>query len=350
MATRSTPLPDLSGATTFADLKRLIKEAGLLDRQPTYYALKITITFAMLGLSIALLFVFDHFLLHMLNAAFMAFVFVQFGLLAHDAAHVGIFRKPRQNYLTFLVFGNLIVGLDLAYWLDNHNAHHAHPNETEHDPNVNFPLLAFSEDQAAKLTGVLRELVKVQAYYFYLLQTLVAFAVMADGFRVSLTKQARYPFWQPTLLVVHHVIHIGLVVIALGPGLAVPFLLVQYVLMGIYLAMVFAPNHKGMPILDEPVEITFMHQQIMTARNVYGNPVNDFVFGGLNYQIEHHLFPPMPRNQLRHAQPIIKAFCAQNGIPYEETSAYKSYWEVLLSLDEISQFLRRVDRENRSTA
>ena len=98
------------------------------------------------------------------------------------------------------------------------------------------------------------------------------------------------------------------------------FILVQQGLFGLYLGCSFAPNHKGMPVLDAGDRSDFLRRQVLTSRNVRGGLLTDFALGGLNYQIEHHLFPSMPRPSLRHSQPLIEAFCQQRGVPYCQSS------------------------------
>ena len=88
----------------------------------------------------------------------------------------------------------------------------------------------------------------------------------------------------------------------LSPVKAVVFVLVHQGLFGLYLGCSFAPNHKGMPILTANDDSDFLRRQVLTSRNVRGGWLTDLALGGLNYQIEHHLFPSMPRPNLRHAQ------------------------------------------------
>jgi fatty acid desaturase len=105
----------------------------------------------------------------------------------------------------------------------------------------------------------------------------------------------------------------------------VVFLIVQQGLFGLYLGCSFAPNHKGMPILDATDKTDFLRRQVLTSRNVRGGWLTDFALGGLNYQIEHHLFPSMPRPNLRHSQTLIEAFCQQRELPYCQASLVGSY-------------------------
>jgi fatty acid desaturase len=119
------------------------------------------------------------------------------------------------------------------------------------------------------------------------------------------------------------------------------FIFLQQALFGLYMASVFAPNHKGMLIIRKDEVIDFLRLQVLTARNVRAHPITDFWYGGLNYQIEHHLFPSMARNQLREAQKIIRQFCDDLEISYHETSMFRSYVEILEYLHEVSAPLRQ---------
>ena len=102
----------------------------------------------------------------------------------------------------------------------------------------------------------------------------------------------------------------------------------------------FAPNHKGMPVFDKDSGMDFFRLQVLTSRNVKPHPITDLVYGGLNYQIEHHLFPNMPRNNLRKAQKIVREFCQEKSITYHETSVIGSNWEILTYLHRMSRPLR----------
>jgi fatty acid desaturase len=95
-----------------------------------------------------------------------------------------------------------------------------------------------------------------------------------------------------------------------------------------------------MPMLAADDQTDFLRRQVLTSRNVRGGPLVDFALGGLNYQIEHHLFPSMPRPNLRRAQALIRAFCHEHGIPYCETSLVRSYAMALRHLHEVGQPLR----------
>jgi len=135
-------------------------------------------------------------------------------------------------------------------------------------------------------------------------------------------------------------------VLGLSRGLL--FVLVHQVIFGLYMGLVFAPNHKGMPMIENGVQLDFLQKQVITARNIKPGPITDWVYGGLNYQIEHHLFPSMPRNRLKDARAIVKPFCRAHGIPYAETGPFRSYLEILRYLDEIGGAVRKRKRVSTS--
>jgi fatty acid desaturase len=106
--------------------------------------------------------------------------------------------------------------------------------------------------------------------------------------------------------------------------------------------VIFGTNHTGMPILSQTQQMDFVQQQVTTSRNVRVPGWLAFLFGGLHLQIEHHLFPTMPRNQLRRAQPVIKAFCAERGLPYRESGFAQTYLEIYRHMWRVSRLVPTV--------
>jgi len=122
----------------------------------------------------------------------------------------------------------------------------------------------------------------------------------------------------------------------LGWAWVVTFAIGQ-VLAGLYLALAIAPNHKGMPTWPAGEPLSFLDRQVLSSRNIVPHPITDFVFGGLNYQIEHHLFPSMPRVHFGRARALVKPFCLARGLPYQEMGAFASYRLVVSELQRVSR-------------
>ena len=134
------------------------------------------------------------------------------------------------------------------------------------------------------------------------------------------------------LLLVHFAGYLTVVALVMSPAQAIAFIVVQQGLLGVYLGCAFAPNHKGMPVLGAQDNLDFLRRQVLTSRNVSGGPLVETLLGGLNYQIEHHLFPSMPRPSLRRCRSLVLMFCAQHELPYRELNLVASYAEVLRAL------------------
>ncbi len=329
----------------YAELKRLIKQRGLLDQQPAYYAVKTVFTLGLLAVSLTLLFVLGDTRFQLLNAAYLAFVFVQIGLLAHDFGHRQFtFRSPWKNDWLTLVFGNLLLGISRQWWIDKHNEHHGHPNQMDLDPDVDIPLLAFEVEQALQKRGYARFVVKYQATFIFPLSLLQAISMLRSSIKFLAVKKAKSTLVEALTICAHFALYFALLFSVLEPLQAFLFVAVHRGLFGTYMVSIFAPNHKAMPLLDRDSEVDFLRRQVLTSRNVAAHPITDFWYGGLNYQIEHHLFPRLPRNKLREAQPIIRGFCQDHSIAYHETGVLQSYKEILQHLHKVGAPLREAGR------
>ena len=324
----------------YPELRRIIKEQGLLDKQPAYYCYKILSTLGLLAASIAFLVIFDDFWLQLIDAAFLAFVFGQIGYLGHDAGHRGVFRSIRGNEITGLS-ASFLIGLSRTWWITQHNQHHSTPNDLELDPHTTLPFLAFSQESARSKSRFMRFVVGYQAFYFVPLLLVEGLGIRLASIQFMLTRRkAKYLWFEPLLMGLHFLSYYGLLFYFLSPWQVLGFVLVHQGLFGLYYGLVFAPNHKGMLILDQNNPLDFLRTQVLTTRNVKPGPLTDFWYGGLNYQIEHHLFPLMPRNKLGEARKIIKAFCQRHDISYYETGTLKSYREILAHLHQVSAPVR----------
>jgi fatty acid desaturase len=337
-----TPEPASPRGSDYAALSRQVRQAGLLDRRPRYYAWKITLTAAGLVLGWTAFAVIGDSWWQVAVAVFLAAAFAQVGFLTHDAGHSQVFRSRRANVLLGVACGNLGTGLSHGWWTGKHNRHHAHPNTDGADPDIMIGVLAFTAARARAARGIQRLVFRYQAYLLIPMLFLQALSLHASSIRSVARPGGRHRAWEATLLAAHFAIYLGAVFFVLSPVKAAVFILVQQGLLGFYLGCSFAPNHKGMPVLAAGDKTDFLRRQVLTSRNVRGGWLTDFALGGLNYQIEHHLFPSMPRPNLRRAQALVAAFCADRDVPYARASLIGSYAQVLRHLDAVGRPARRV--------
>jgi fatty acid desaturase len=324
----------------YTQLSRQIKQAGLLERRRGWYGAKIGLNLALLAAGWAAFVIIGSSWWQLLTAAYLAVVFTQLAFVGHDAGHRQLFRSRRANDLVGLAHANLLVGVSFDWWVDKHNAHHTNPNHEDLDPDISIAALAFTADQARSKHGLIRLIARYQGWLFFPLLLLEAAHLHLASVKAIVRGSGWANAIQGLLLLAHTAAYLTAVVWVLSPLQAIAFIVVQQGLFGLYLGCSFAPNHKGMPTLTEADQLDFLRRQVLTSRNVRGSRVVDWVLGGLNYQIEHHLFPTMPRPNLRRAQPLIRAFCQDHGLPYTEASLFGSYAEAVRHLHDVGAPLR----------
>jgi fatty acid desaturase len=333
--------PEPAGrGSEYAVLSRRVRQAGLLDRRLGYYAWKIGLTALAFAAGWAAFAVLGNSWWQLGTAVFLAVVFAQVGFLGHDAGHRQVFGSRRANYVLGVLCGNLATGFSCGWWTGKHNRHHAHPNTEGADPDIMISVLAFSGGQARASRGVQRLVFRYQAWLLVPMLFLEAVGLHAASARAMTRRSCRNRAWETALLAIHAAGYLTVVFLVLPPVKAVAFIVVQQGLFGFYLGCSFAPNHKGMPVLAASDKTGFLRRQVLTSRNVRGGWLTDFALGGLNYQIEHHLFPSMPRPSLRRSQPLIAAFCAERGVPYCQATLLGSYAQALRHLNTTGKLTR----------
>jgi fatty acid desaturase len=315
-------------ASAYGQLLTQVRRAGLLERSPLRYLPRFAVLAAatLAGLA-AFLWLGDTWW-QLATAACSGLLFAQVGFLGHDAGHQQIFRSKRWNDRLGLLLSNLGVGLSFGWWVDKHNRHHRNPNEVGRDPDVQRNVLAWTEQQARSQRGLLRSVARHQDVFFFPLLLLEGWNLHVGSIRVLLCRR-RASLLEATLLAVHVVGGLALLLAVLSPVRALVFIAVQQSAFGLYLGATFAPNHKGMKIIDPDARPDFLRRQVLTSRNLTGGRLTTVAFGGLNYQIEHHLFPSMPSRNLQRCRPLVRAFCDAHSIPYVETSVLDSYRRAL---------------------
>jgi fatty acid desaturase len=318
----------------YAALSRLIRQDGLLNRRPGYYAAKICVMAVLYVAGWAAVAALGASWYQLLAAVYLAVVFGQLAFVGHEAGHRQIFRSRRGNDAAGLLLGNLLIGLSFGWWTGKHNRHHAHPNQLGKDPDLDIPVIAFTAGQAAGRHGLYRLLARYQAYLFFPMLLLEAVSMHLVSSWAVLHGPGRpgRRGLEGGLLLLHFAGYLTVVALVMSPVQAIAFIVIQQGLLGVYLGCAFAPNHKGMPVLGEQDNLDFLRRQVLTSRNVSGGPLVETLLGGLNYQIEHHLFPSMPRPSLRRCRSLVRAFCAQHELPYCELSLVASYAQVLRAL------------------
>ncbi|NSC24634.1 acyl-CoA desaturase [Streptomyces albus subsp. chlorinus] len=324
----------------FSRLSEKISAAGLMNRRPLYYAVRLTLVGLAFAAGWVALFTVGSSWWQLAVAVCLGLVYGQLALVAHDLAHRQVFRGRRASEVFGRAVGNLCIGMSYGWWMNKHTRHHANPNHEELDPDVAPDILVWSREQATEARGLPRFIGRHQAALFFPLLTLEGFNLHVSSVRALRRPHMKRRWLEGGLLLVHAAAYLGALLWALPVGMAVTVLLVHHAVFGVYLGSIFAPNHKGMPTLKGDERPDFLRRQVLTSRNVRGGLLTDIALGGLNYQIEHHLFPSMPTPHLRKARPLVRAHCAELGIPYHETGLIASWGEALRHLRDVGAPLR----------
>ena len=327
----------------FSALSRLIRDANLLDRRYGNYAVRIATTLGAFAATWVAFVLLGESWFQLITAGLLGLLFTQVAFLGHDGGHQQILRTRRGNELVCVVAGDLLVGLSFGWWVDKHNRHHSHPNHEGQDPDIGDGVLAFTTEQVAARHQTLgRFIAKNQAFLFFPLLMLEGLNLHVASARFLISGVGRrYRRLEIALFAFHVVAYLAALLIVLTPAQAIAFFAVHQAVFGFYMGCSFAPNHKGMPTIPPGGKVDFLRRQVLTSRNVRGGRMTDFLLGGLNYQVEHHLFPNMPRPSLRKAQILVRDYCAAHGITYTETSLIGSYTTVLRYLHALGAPLRQ---------
>jgi fatty acid desaturase len=321
---------------SYTALSRVVRESGLLNRTRWFYIALMGILLVALGGAITGFILLGDSWFQLLIAGALGLIFTQFAFLAHEASHRQVLESGPANDRLGRGIAAGVVGISYAWWMTKHTRHHANPNKVGKDPDIEFDTISFVEADAAKQRGLMALITRKQGYLFFPLLTLEGVNLHFTSIRTLFDRApVKGRALELSLIAVRFAIYFGAIFWMLPLGMAFAFIGVQLAVFGIYMGASFAPNHKGMPIIPADAKLDFFSKQVLTSRNVSGGFWASALFGGLNYQVEHHLFPNMPRPHLARAREIVREHARTVDVPYTETTILKSYGIVI-------QYLNRV--------
>ena len=260
--------------------------------------------------------------------AFMAmlsgFAMVQIGYQGHDLGHGQVPLGRRARHVLGLLCWNLLLGVSLSFWLDKHRRHHVETHVPGRDPDL-YALFGHGAGDAASRSRLHRAFLRRTPWLFWI-ATLFArahYLVLSVRHAAGLRPGRRAV--ELGLIAMHHAIFVAVVVAVLGPR-AVAFIAINLAVSGAYMGLAFATNHLGMPYAAEAR--AGRAWQAAHTRNVRTGRLGDYLLGGLNHQVEHHLQPTLPRSRLRASADAARAACASAGVPYHSVGLWQALCEV----------------------
>ena len=329
----------------FTEILNRVRNAGLLSKKPSFYI------FRLIGISVIAsgLWIAGGFLGLLVDQhwawIFGAFLVVgllgvlaaQYGFIAHEAAHRQIFKSNRANDWAGLILANLFAGLSYGFWLRKHNKHHQKPNQIGEDPDIAIRVLSFTVESRDEKKGVERWFSNRQGFFFPLLLLFTGFDLLLDSL-ASLKRKDRKIGTRSlefALMLFRQTGPYVVLTLMFGWAWAIALWFFMMLMFGFFMGAAFAPNHKGMPLVPKDSKIDFFQRQVLTSRNIRGSWLTDNLMGGLNYQVEHHLFPSMARPNLAKAHKIVVEYCKENAIPLVEMNLLSSYMVVMRYLNDV---------------
>ncbi|EPS73310.1 d8-sphingolipid desaturase, partial [Genlisea aurea] len=333
-------LKDYSVSDTSRDYRKLVMEftrMNLFDRKGHITFVTLCFMAMLFAASVYGVFFCQGLLVHLLCGGAMGFLWIQSGWLGHDSGHYQIMANRKLNRFAQILTGNCLTGISIAWWKWNHNAHHIACNSLEYDPDLQYiPLFAVSSKFFNSLTshfyerkmhfdGVSRFLVSNQHWTFYPVMCLARINLFAQSFLLVLSSKHKVSnraleiaglliFWSWYPLVVSFLPNWG------ERGL---FVLASFCVSGIQHVQ-FCLNHFSSEVyVGAPKGNDWFEKQTSGTLNITCSPWMDWFHGGLQFQVEHHLFPRMPRCQFRKISPLVKELCKKHSLPYNSAS----FWE-----------------------
>ncbi len=320
----------------FTEVAATVRDTGLLKRSYGFYAIYGTFLVLAFGGVITGFILLGDSWFQLLIAAALGIVLTQAAFLGHEASHRAVFKSGPANMRLGRFLSALVAGISHQWWMTKHSRHHANPNQRGADPDIEQDTITFIEEDAAKTRGVVRWINQRQGWLFFPLLTFEGYNLHYRSVASLMTVGTRSQRWvEIPLIALHFVLYLVPVFWYLPLGMAFAFVAVQMAVFGVYMGASFAPNHKGMMIVDEGVKMDFLSKQVLTSRNISGGWAMNIFMGGLNYQIEHHLFPNMARPHLIKTREIVREYCAQHDVPYTETTLLQSYAIVTAYLNRV---------------
>lgn len=357
----------------YRKLRMQLIQMGMFESSKLYYLYKCSFNLAMLATAMAMVYYSENTLMHIGSALLLGLFWQQCGWLAHDFLHHQVFENRTYGDYAGLIIGNLWQGFSVQWWKNKHNGHHAVPNlhnstadSQDGDPDIDtMPVLAWSLKQAqsfrelnkGKDTTFVKYAIKYQAFTYFPILLLARLSWLNESFKTAFrlgasTENARvemerkglsYPIAEKVLLILFHSWNLAL---SSGFGQwSLAYSMFYYITAtcssGLFLALVFGLGHNGMATYDAETRPDFWKLQVTTTRNIIGGHgipqfFVDWLCGGLQYQVDHHLFPMMPRHNLAKCHGLVSSFCKEWGVTYHEADLVDGTKEVLHSLAKVS--------------
>ncbi|KAK7428665.1 hypothetical protein QQZ08_004759 [Neonectria magnoliae] len=337
----------------YRELHQRIYDEGLYDCNYWAYAVEVTrYTLLFIGMLVGI-----HFKQYFIGAFCLGAMWHQLVFSAHDAGHIGITHNFHVDTVIGIIIADFIGGLSMGWWKRNHNVHHIVTNAPEHDPDIeHMPLFAVSHrflgslrstyyERVMGYNAVAKVLLRIQAWTYYPFLALGRFNLYVlswDYLLVGRGPKKGPAAWHRWLEIIGQIFFwywfgYGVLYKMIPDGRSrFTFVMVSHITSSpLHVQIVL--SHFAMSTADLGPQESFAQKMLRTTMDVDCPEWLDFFHGGLQFQVIHHLFPRVPRHNLRTTQKLVQEFCEEVGIPYALYGFANSNKQVIGRLAEVSR-------------
>ncbi|PHR59007.1 MAG: hypothetical protein COA44_02340 [Arcobacter sp.] len=302
----------------FIKLKAKGENEGIFDKTPLLMRLEFSFTIFIFILGIYSVTHFNF----LITAVLLGTAIMRSFMLTHDLLHGQVFRSRRLSLAISYIFNNFIVGLSSSLWAYNHNVnHHTFTNVAAKDIDLKAAGGVFYGDYNFP-------------QWFHKYQQIIFWPIFAlcflNFYIISLIHIIKKRLWVELVFLLLHLCIPAYVIVNLGWGLGLGTMAIAYAIWGMWFGTIYSTNHFGMRTLSEEeyLKMSRFESQVVTSRNIMGGHLIHWIYGGLNTQIEHHLYPKISRFKLLKAAKLTKEFCEENEIVYYEVTTAAALKEI----------------------
>ncbi|PIA34432.1 hypothetical protein AQUCO_03700001v1 [Aquilegia coerulea] len=333
-------LKDYTISEVSKDYRKLVAEfskAGLYDKKGHHILFSLTFVTILMAISVMGVLCSDKTWAHLASAAVLGLLWMQIGFVGHDSGHYNIMLTPKLNRFMQIFTGNCITGISIGWWRWTHTAHHIAVNSLDYDPDLqHIPFLAVSSDIFSSLTSkfygrkmtfdpIARFLISFQHWTFYPVMAVARINLFAQSFILLLSKR---PVTDRALellgLMVFWCWYSLLLACLPNWGERAMYVAMSFAVSGIQ-HIQFCLNHfSAHTYIGPPRANDWFEKQTKGSIDISCSTWMDWFHGGLQFQIEHHLFPRLPRCHLRKISPFVKELCRKHNLPYISVSFFEA--------------------------
>lgn len=344
----------------FRTLRQRLLAEGKFETDPRFYYAHLAFEASILILSLYLLLAFESMTAHMLSAVALGCFFQQVAFIGHDIGHNAVSHVKSWDHILAATLGNTFGGVSIGWWKWSHNVHHVITNSVEHDPDIqHLPIFAVTKKifkpfystfhgKLMEMDTIAKFLVQQQHRLYYVIMALARFNLYAQSI-ILLVSNENFPYKRLELAccLLFHALHCTLLSYLPTWTEVILFLLVSNGIAGI-LHVQITLSHFSMDTFHGRKTFTseednWFNMQVDTSMDIKTSWWNEWFHGGLQYQVEHHLFPRLPRQSLPYAQKLVMEFAARHNRPYHIKSFIDANKHVLAALKKAAGEASQVD-------